>query len=416
LDVIFATNQQNPVKVLILTHRIPFPQNGGYPIVVCNTIKGLLDLGHEVSLFALNAKQHAHYQEDDGYESKSLISRINYKTYPINIGISMYEAALNLFNSEAQYVDRFYNHGFEKMLIEELKTQHYDIIQFEGLFVAPYLNAASKHSQAKLIYRSHNVEHQVWQRLAVQKGDPFKKWYLKLMASRIKKFELHQLNRFDAIIVFTDQDKATILECDIKPQINILPVGLDMARYHPDYSYTEFPSLFFLGSLDWMPNREGIQWFLNTFYHDLTTGELNVRFYVAGNDIPEQFDDYDVMGKIYIQGEVDDALEFVNSKSIMIVPLLSSGGMRVKIVEGMAMQKCIIATSLGAEGINYTHGENIMIANTRDEFYNCIRKCIKDEEFCKRIGANARKLVEDVHDVKVVTNKLVAFYQQVLNG
>lgn len=404
------------MKVLILTHRIPFPQNGGYPIVVCNTIKGLLDLGHEVSLFSLNAKQHTHYQEDDGYESKTLINRINYKTYPINIGISMYEAALNLFNSHAQYVDRFYNHGFEKMLIEELKTQQYDIIQFEGLFVAPYLNAANKHSKAKLIYRSHNVEHQVWQRLAVQKGDPFKKWYLKLMASRIKKYELHQLNRFDAIITFTDQDKSTILECDIKPQISILPVGLDMAQYHPDYSLTEFPSLFFLGSLDWMPNREGIQWFLNTFYHDLTSGDLNVRFYVAGNDIPEQFDDYDVMGKIYIQGEVDDALEFVNSKSIMIVPLLSSGGMRVKIVEGMAMQKCIISTSLGAEGINYTHGENILIANTREEFYNCISKCIKDEEFCKHIGANARKLVEDTHDVKVIANKLVAFYQQVLNS
>jgi len=106
----------------------------------------------------------------------------------------------------------------------------------------------------------------------------------------------------------------------------------------------------------------------------------------------------------------------VNSKAIMIVPLLSSGGMRVKIVEGMAMQKCIISTSLGAEGINYTHGENIMIANSREEFYNCISKCIKDEAFCKQIGVNARKLVECTHDVKVVTNKLVAFYQQVLNG
>jgi glycosyltransferase involved in cell wall biosynthesis len=403
------------VKVLILTHRIPFPQNGGYPIVVCNTIKGLLDLGHEVTLFALNAKQHAHYPEESE-DSKALMSRIKYKSYPINIRISMYEAAMNLFKSHAHYIDRFYNQGFEKMLIEELRAHQYDIVQFEGLFVAPYITAVCKYGKTKLVYRSHNIEHQVWQRLAVQKGDPFKKWYLKLMASRIKKYELHQLNRFDAITVFTEQDEETMLVYGIKPPVNVLPVGLDMTKYNPDYSKTKFPSLFFLGSLDWMPNREGIQWFLNTFYHDFSNGALASRLYVAGNDIPEQFDDYEVMGKIYIQGEVDNALEFVNSKAIMIVPLLSSGGMRVKIVEGMAMEKCIISTSLGAEGINYTHGENILIANTREEFYKCIQKCITDEEYSQRIGRNARKLVECAHDVKVVTNKLVAFYQQVLNG
>nr|WP_262918335.1 glycosyltransferase family 4 protein [Mucilaginibacter straminoryzae] len=189
---------------------------------------------------------------------------------------------------------------------------------------------------------------------------------------------------------------------------------MDIARYQPDFSKTEFPSLFFLGSLGWLPNREGIQWFLNTFYHDLTGEELRVRFYVAGNDIPEQFDDYEVMGKIYIQGEVDDALDFVNSKAIMIVPLLSSGGMRVKIVEGMAMQKCIISTSLGAEGIPYENGVNILIANNREEFLRAIKRCITDEEFCKNIGMNARKLAEAHYDLKVVAKRADEFYHQII--
>ena len=139
-----------------------------------------------------------------------------------------------------------------------------------------------------------------------------------------------------------------------------------------------------------------------------------MRFYVAGNDIPERFDDYDVMGKIFIQGEVDDALEFVNSKSIMIVPLLSSGGMRVKIVEGMAMQKCIISTSLGAEGINYENEVNILIANNQEEFYEAIKQCISDEDYCKSIGLNARRLVQEQHDVTNVTIKLVDFYKIII--
>ncbi len=98
----------------------------------------------------------------------------------------------------------------------------------------------------------------------------------------------------------------------------------------------------------------------------------------------------------------------------MIVPLLSSGGVRVKIVEGMAMEKCIISTSLGAEGIKFTDGENILIANSYDAFYDAIQRCIVDEEYCRKIGLNARKLVEEQHDINVVTNKLVILYNKLL--
>jgi glycosyltransferase involved in cell wall biosynthesis len=196
----------------------------------------------------------------------------------------------------------------------------------------------------------------------------------------------------------------------------VLPVGIDLTRYKPDYEKTEYPSLFFLGALDWMPNREGMEWFLENFSADLCDGDLKVRFYVAGHNIPEAFDDYEVLGKIFIQGEVDHGLEFVNSKAIMIVPLLSGGGMRVKIVEGMAMQKCIITTTLGAEGIRYKHGHNILIANDREEFHSAIKRAITDEDFCRQIGLNARMLVEQEHDTKVVTAQMIAFYKEILKA
>ncbi|MDN3583496.1 glycosyltransferase family 4 protein [Mucilaginibacter flavus] len=395
------------MKILILTHRVPFPQNGGYAIVVCNTIKGLIVLGHDVSLVSLDAQTYG----GGSHERDELQDKIQYTSYKINISVSMVDAMVNLFRKKSNNVDRFYDPEFEKLLVRELKRDDYDIIQFEGLFVTPYLAAVRKVSKAKLIYRSHNIEHQVWERLAEQKSDLFKKWYLRMVAKRIKDYELQQLNNFDAIAVFTAEDKATIISYGTTIPVEIIPVGIDLTTYKPDFSKTEFPSLFFLGSLDWLPNREGIEWFIDNFHKDLTEGDLRVKFYVAGHNIPERFDDYEVMGKIFIQGEVDDAFEFVNSKAIMIVPLLSSGGMRVKIVEGMAMQKCIISTSLGAEGINFTNGENILIANDQDEFYQAIERCITDEDFCKSVGLNARKLVERQHDVNKVAKELVEFYE-----
>ncbi len=379
--------------------------------MVCNTIRGLVNLGHDVSLVALNAKKNHHeLNEDDKY----LLSKIKYRAYNIDISVSVFEVAANLLSKTSFNIDRYYDSGFERLLTSELKKNTYDVIQFEGLLISLYLPAIRKFSKAKLIYRLHNIENQIWQRMAQQKMDPFKRSYLKMHAKRIKNYELQQLNNFDAIAVFTEQDKGTLLEYGTKIPIEILPVGINLDRYQPDASKIEFPSLFFLGSLDWLPNREGIEWFLENFSKDLTDGDLRVRFYVAGNDIPDSFDDFEVMGKIFIQGEVDDALEFVNSKSIMIVPLLSGGGMRVKIVEGMAMQKCIISTSLGVEGINVENGVNVLLANDQDEFYDAIKHCIADEEFCKTIGLNARKLVDEQHNVDKVTKNLVAFYQTVV--
>ncbi|MDB5030205.1 glycosyltransferase family 4 protein [Mucilaginibacter sp.] len=396
------------MKILILSHRVPFPQNGGYAIVVANTIKGLVNLGHEVSLVALNAKK-------NNYESRlpddDLIGKIKYRAYDIDTTVTLFGVAVNLFSKTSFNIDRYYDPEFEKVLIRELRNTNYDIIQFEGLLVSLYLPAVRKYSKAKLIYRAHNIENQIWEGLSMQKVDPFKKSYLRMHAKRIKNYELQQLNKFDAIAVFTQQDKSTLLGYGINVPIEILPVGLSLEKYVVDISKTEFPSLFFLGSLDWLPNREGMEWFLDNFFKELTGGDLPVKLYVAGNDIPDRFDDYEALGKIFIQGEVDDALEFVNSKSIMIVPLLSGGGMRVKIVEGMAMQKCIISTSLGAEGINYTNGHDLIIANNREEFFNAIQRCIRDEEFCLQLGQNARRLLEKEHDINVVTANLVKFYE-----
>ncbi|MEO8887059.1 MAG: glycosyltransferase family 4 protein [Mucilaginibacter sp.] len=398
------------MKILFLTHRVPFPQNGGYQIVVCNTIKGLVRLGHEVSLVALNGKRKYQVSKPD----EDIIDKINYRAYDIDINVSVLDVAVNLFSKTSFNIDRYYDSEFETLLIGEVRKNNYDVIQFEGLMVSLYLSAVRKNSTAKLIYRAHNIENQVWTRLSQQKTDPFKRSYLKMHARRILNYEILQLNKFDAITVFTPQDKQGIENYGITIPVEVLPVGLNLEKYKPDYTQTEFPSLFFLGSLDWLPNREGVEWFLDNFLKELTDGDLNARLYIAGNDIPESFDDYEVMGKIFIQGEVDNALEYINSKAIMIAPLLSGGGMRVKIVEGMAMEKCIISTSLGAEGINYENGKNIIIANNREEFYQAIKRCIKNEKYCRTMGLNARALIEQQHDNNKVVDKLMDFYRALL--
>jgi glycosyltransferase involved in cell wall biosynthesis len=112
-------------------------------------------------------------------------------------------------------------------------------------------------------------------------------------------------------------------------------------------------------------------------------------------------------------GEVESANQFMISNDIMLVPLLSAGGMRVKIIEGMALGKTVISTKIGAEGINYKDGENILIANTIEEYKQVIKMLLEHPQMINSIGNKARELVSNYYDNKIITKNLIKFYKDV---
>jgi len=118
---------------------------------------------------------------------------------------------------------------------------------------------------------------------------------------------------------------------------------------------------------------------------------------------------------VFVEENVPSALDFINSKSIMIVPLKAGSGMRVKIIEGMALGKTIISTSIGAEGIDYKDEDNILIADYPNEFITKLSDCLSDQKYCESIGANARRLIREKYDNKLICGNLTYFYRQLIS-
>ena len=116
-------------------------------------------------------------------------------------------------------------------------------------------------------------------------------------------------------------------------------------------------------------------------------------------------------GNLINHGEVDNAREFISNNSIMVVPLLSAGGMRIKIIEGMALGKVVISTSIGAEGIDYQDRKNILIANKKGDFIKQLTWLFEDQNRIKEVGFNARKLVEKKYNNDTINEQLVQFYK-----
>jgi glycosyltransferase involved in cell wall biosynthesis len=400
------------LKTLILSNRVPFPPNSGYPIVVYNTIKGLLKLGVEITLFSINTNKHR-VDVDDIYDP--VFEQIKFYSFDLDTEVNLWGAFFNIFSNESYNVSRFYDDDAAKMLEDILHENEFDVIQFEGLFVVPYLEVVKNNSKAKLIYRAHNIVFDVWERLANSERFTPRRRYLQFLARRLKVYETEQINRFHQIFAISEPDRQSILHFGCETCLDVFPVALDFEKYVIDTKKTSFPTLFHLGAMDWRPNKEGLEWFLDEIWPDIEKLNSELRFYVAGKAMPQHFYDYD-SDNLVVEGEVFDAVEFMNSKAIMIVPLLSGSGMRVKIIEGMAMKKCVIATTYAAEGLNYENGKDILIADTPDEFYRCILQCVTHPNRWREIGENARRTVERDHNLSVISESMLNVYHRLVNG
>jgi len=395
------------MKIFQICSKSPFPPKEGGPIAMNNITQGLLKAGHSVKVLAINTPK---YFVEATHLPKEYLNNTGFETVFINTNIKVSKAFWNLFSNKSYNIERFISQDFEEKIKQIISENDFDIVQLESMYVAPYIETIRKYSKTKIILRAHNIEHVIWQRLIDSCSSPVKKLYLKHLTKTLKKFELGVLNKVDGIAAITPCDAKYFVQAGcVKPVISI-PIGIDNNKIPAANQEREFPGLFHLGSMNWMPNEEGIYWFLEMVWPGLIQELPEVHLHLAGRKMPQWLQQINMPG-VNVQGEVKNAFEFMHSKTVMIVPLLAGSGMRVKIIEGMACGNTIISTSTGAEGISYTDGVNILIADTPDEFIQQIKKCIDNPSKCVEIGKQAQKLVAEEYDNDVITGRLVEFYE-----
>lgn len=277
--------------------------------------------------------------------------------------------------------------------------------------MAPYIETIREYSNARIILRTHNVEHLIWDRIAKKTKFPPKRWYLNHLVRTLKNYEMNALNKVDGIAAITYRDAAFFRGETAVPVIDI-PFGVNPDEFIPHYEINENPTLYHIGSMNWMPNEEGIYWFLDKIWTKVAKRNPDLQLNLAGRNMPSWLLNLKKRN-INIFGEVPDAKEFVKNNDIAIVPLLSGSGIRIKIIESMAMGKTVITTMVGAEGIQYSEYENIIIADSPAKMVEVICKIVKDPEEAQRIGRNARHLVEDIYDNKKIIERLLIFYDEI---
>lgn len=394
------------MKVLQICSQPPYPDNNGASKAFLSIAQGLLQIGIDLNIlsFATPASQPVF---NEG--SKLFYEKTNYSFVDIDNSIKPFDALINLFKKESYNISRFVTNEFEAELEKILKENSFDVIQFETLFTTPYLATAKKLSNAKMVYRSHNIEHLIWERRAEITKNPLKKWYLNLLAKKLKDFETEIVNNFDGIVSISEIDEETQKNyLNPKVKTTSIPIGFDIAESNP--VQPEEISFFFIGALDWAPNEQGLRWFLENVWEAVYKQFPDYKFYVAGRNIPSELYKWG-RKNVEICGEVPSSMEFIENHSIMIVPLFFGSGIRVKIAEAMSLGKTIISTNIGAEGILCKNFKEILFANTKEEFIQMITHCIENPSLVQSISEYAFQFAKGNFDCDSLAKRLVNFYE-----
>ncbi|MDR0969772.1 MAG: glycosyltransferase family 4 protein [Lentimicrobiaceae bacterium] len=397
------------MRVLLLCNKSPYPAHEGGPMAMNSIVEGLLRSGNEVKILAVNSEKYNININDipTDYKAKTQIELVD-----VDLRIKPIDAFLNLFSNQSYHVQRFISKDFSSRLISILQIETFDIVQLETVFMAPYINVVRQYSKAPIVLRAHNIEHLIWERLVVETKNPLKRFYLKHLSRTLKNYELNALNQIDGIAAITKKD-ASFFENHSKKPIITISYGIDIEMYTPVFEMNGKPDLFYIGSMNWIPNQEGIQWFLKSAWKQIVAQNPDIRLYLAGRFMPDWVRNFESENLINV-GEVADAKKFVAQHNIAIVPLLSGSGIRIKIIEAMAMGKTVITTPIGAEGIAYAENKNIVIAKNEAEFVRAISNLYNDPEIVAEIGREARKLIESTYDNTKIIQQLIDFYHKIL--
>ncbi len=396
------------MRVLVLTKKFPYPLREGEPIAVSYLAQGLKASGARLSLLAMNTTKHF-FDLDELPADYDCFDDIRAVT--VDNRISASGALWHLLTGRPYILSRFRNAAFEEALRHLLTGHRFDVIQLETPYLAVYLPLIRSLTSAPVVMRAHNVEHEIWDRVA-RLSTGLRRWYLLNQNEYLRHFEVRMLNQYDLLLAITHRDLQRFRELGFEGRAVVAPVGLPLRDYKPLEQPAE-TAIGFIGALDWMPNQHGITWFLDEVWPEVHRRFPGLVLRIAGKHTPAWLYKR-AGGGVEVLGEVADARAFMNRHQVLLAPLFSGSGIKIKVLEGMALRRVVLTTSLGLEGIPAENGREVLVADNPAGFVEHISRCVEEPKTVEKIGVAARQFVEAHFDLETIGRQVFEAYSSIL--
>jgi glycosyltransferase involved in cell wall biosynthesis len=240
----------------------------------------------------------------------------------------------------------------------------------------------------------HNVEHQIWKRMALNEKSPWRRALLEIEWRKLRRYEAEACGRVRRTVAVSEQDRAQLAKLSLAADVVAVPTGVDTLYFAPQAVEERPRELVFTGAMDWFPNEDGLIQFCQSTLPLVRAALPEVSLTVVGRNPTARLREAAQAAGARVTGTVDDVRPYLAEAAVVIVPLRIGGGTRLKIFEALAMAKAVVSTTIGAEGLPVVDGEHIVIADAPERFAGAIVDLLRRPERRLALGTAGRRLVE----------------------
>ena len=321
----------------------------------------------------------------------------------------------NLFSRLPYAVKKYESAEMRQVILRLVEEDKPDVVVCD--FLTPSINVPERLGCATVLFQ-HNIEAMIWQRHYQTQANPLKRLYLYGQWLKTRALEKSECRRYDHVIAVSREDREMMRRDYGVEAVTDVPTGVDTEFFRPQTGAQPEPaSLIFTGSMDWLPNVDAMNWFCREILPLVRAKAPNVRLTVVGRKPGRELLELGERDSlILVTGRVDDVRPFIENATAYIVPIRIGGGTRLKIYEALAMEKPMVSTTVGAEGLPLRDGEELLIADDPESFANAVVRVLSDQAFADELGKRAAANVRERFAWSSVANSFAEICQSVCCG
>ncbi len=381
------------MRIIHITAKPPYPIVDGGCYASARLLEDLHQLNLEVIHVSLTTHKHPGNKELYPNHCK------NIHFFPVDTEISVFGALKSFLKGSSYNIDRFKSIVFNQFM--QLQVNSSDIVIIDGLFASTFMDDSWNHN-GPTILRAHNVEYKIWESIALQtkskfsadeenKTPFFKRFYTKYLSRKLKRYELDIAQKVDLVWTLSNEDSLELSAHGVETKL--IPVSVELSQ--KDHDYSKNP-LYHIGGMEWSPNRSAI-YILQDLMRKMNDDA--VKLHLIGSGIQESD-----QKNIIVHGFVEDLESLLSEMGILVAPIISGSGIRIKILESMAQGIPVITTSMGAKGIL---DKNILaIGDDPETFTNKIKEFVYSKETRERFGRLGKEYIRIHHNTAVISTEI----------
>ena len=405
-DLLSGSGSNVSMKILFIQNRILFPTNTGGRIRTLNVLRYLAKWHDVTYLCNLESGEEPHC--DAMRELGLRLETVPWKSPAIGEFKFYLALAMNFFSREPFNVAKD-NNPLLRQRAEKLAAQeNYDLIICDFIMMVPI--AKELISRGSLLFQ-HNVEAQIFQRFAKTASSWPRRLVMSLQWKKMVQFEKESGKYFDAVVAVSDQDREQFERDYGWNHVHVIDTAVDTDFFQPrEKSLSN--QVAFVGSMDWLPNQEGVEWFVKEVWPRVRQENPDAEFKIVGRNPSRQIQALADEAGVEVLGTVPDVRPYLDRAAVVVTPLLVGGGTRIKIFEAMAMEKAVVSTSIGAEGLKVEDQKHILLADSVADFAEAVKRLLTSHETRQQIGQAARSLVCEKFSAERVAQQFDAICQK----